>query len=134
MHWYQKLPGRLLKEQEIVKSSFPQAKLVRVGDGNLAWVLYLRTNSDREYLIEIIYPDRFPSAYPLAFVLKPKIKMALHQYNDGHLCLFSTTDRPERTYIPEKTTAVTIIVWTAAWLASYEIWQRTGTWPERRRR
>lgn len=134
MHWYQKLPGRLLKEQEIVKSSFPQSRLIRVGDGDLAWILWLRTNSNREYLVEIVYPDGFPLAYPSAFVLKPRIKRAPHQYNDGHLCLFSTVDRPERSYVPSKTTAATVIAWTAAWLASYEIWQRTGTWPEKRRR
>lgn len=115
-----------------MKASFPHARLIRASGGRLAWVVALKTNTGATYIAEIVYPDGFPAAYPLAFVIEPVINNAPHQYKNGNLCLFSTTDRPERSYIPEKTTAVTVTVWTAAWLASYEVWQRTGHWPERR--
>lgn len=130
--WHQRNPGRLLKEQEIMKASFPQARLIKITNNRLAWVVSLKTNTDSIYVVEIAYPDGFPADYPKAFVIDPAIRGVPHQYNNNQLCLFNASDRPERSYNPAKTTAATITTWVAAWLASYEIWQRTGAWPERR--
>lgn len=130
--WYQRSPGRLIKEQTIMRASFPQARLVKVAGNRLAWVVTLKSNTGRIYTVEIVYPDGFPADYPKAFVVDPSILNAPHQYNNGQLCLFNANDRPERSYIPEKTTAATVTAWVAGWLASLEIWQKTGTWPERR--
>lgn len=130
--WYDRNPVRLLEEKEIMGRAFPRARLVRLSSGHLAWVLGIVTNQGGKYLVQIRYPEGFPAAYPLAHVLDPPISGAPHQYADGHLCLFSTNDRPERSYEPSRTTVATIAAWVAAWLASYEIWRASGTWPERR--
>lgn len=130
MKWYEQVPERLLREREIMSESFPQARLVKLSDGRLAWVLALRTNSGRTYVVNITYSNGFPLEYPQVFVVDPPIVASPHQYAGGRLCLFSTADRPERSYTV-KTTAATIASWAAAWLASYEIWRVTSRWPER---
>lgn len=132
MEWYERFPGRLLKEQESMRKAFPQARLIKLRSGLLAWEVILRSNSNNLYRVLIVYPQNFPPAYPLAYILEPRIRDGTpHRYQDGHLCLFNTTDRPERSYDPKKTTAATITSWAAAWIFTYEYYLRTGRWIER---
>ena len=133
MAWYERFPGRLLKEKEIMSDSFPYARLTKLRSGLLAWNITLTSNRGNHYRTLIVYPAVFPSSYPLAYILEPRIKNGTpHIYSDGHLCLFNAGDRPEKSYIPEKTTAATITAWVSAWIFTYENYLRTGRWIERR--
>lgn len=132
MYWWQKNAGRLLKEREVMGKAFPAARLVKCASGSLAWDVPIRSNFGALYRVSIVYPENFPASYPLAYVVEPKIKQGTpHIYSDNHLCLFNQSDRPEKSYT-SKTTAATISSWVAAWVFSYEVWTRTGKWPERR--
>lgn len=132
MQWHDRYPRRLSYEVQSMKKSFPHARLFRLEDGRLAWELTLQTNSKSTYLVEIVYPSRFPDDYPLAYVVDPPITEAPHMYRrDHHLCLFAADDDPDRTYVPERTTAATIACWSSAWLFCYEQYTILGYWPER---
>lgn len=129
MRWWEKNPGRLLQEREIMQRAFPHAALTKLKNGLLAWDVTLESNSGNSYRALIVYPEGFPSVHPSTYILEPTIKdRTPHVYADGHLCLFNTYDRPESTYVPGKTTAVTVTVWTAAWIFTYENYKETGRW------
>lgn len=125
-YWYQDQPGRLVAEDDTVRSRFPQFKLQKL-NGKLAWVGKLVSNRGRNYEVAVVYPNDFPLQPPEAYVLRPKIKArkTRHMYLNGKLCLFYPKDRS----YSGNTTAATVIAWASAWIFSYEDWLETGVWP-----
>jgi hypothetical protein len=85
------------------------------------------TDVSPEYSVKIVY--RFAdqnSKSPRVWVESPEISPAAkHRYSDGSLCLYFP---PDRSWTPNKFIADTIVLWTALWLAFYEIWLDTDHW------
>ncbi len=136
MQWYQQeaYRSRLGAEYSAVRSRFPQFRLGREGSGDLYWQGELTTNFGTRYEVKISYPRDYPSRPPAAYVVQPKLKQAPHTYGDGGpLCLFNPEEGASHGFDPARTTAAAIIAWTAEWLAYYEVYRRTGSWPSGKR-
>lgn len=129
--WWQDNPGRLVKEKRVMRQRFPDFE-IRELDDNLAWKGTLTSNNYNDYEVAIKYPPRYPnpSKAPKAFIVDPRIEHTdtKHMWPDGHLCLFKPSDRDNRSW-EKKSTAATVVSWTAAWIFAYERYQETGNWP-----
>jgi ubiquitin-protein ligase len=132
--WYESKRRRLDCEVRAVKEHYPQFKLEKLNNGNLAWSGYLQTKKcedtyGRRYNVLIVYPPSFPSEPPSSYVGGISGKEGTpHQFSDGKLCLFDPDDPNQ--WSPT-CTAVVVITWTSAWLHAYEVWKKTGHWPGR---
>ena len=88
----------------------------------LDWYLAARADLER-----VSCPDHLslPKS-PRVWVLSPPPRPdARHRYADGSLCLYYPRDE---SWTPRLLLALTIVPWTAYWLACYELWLRTGQW------
>ena len=126
MYYWYKTPqyeARLGMEALALKAHFPAARLLRDTNGQLHWVLTVRSVQGNPYEVCLTYPQDFPTHAIQAFVLSPQLTENIpHIYMTRELCLgHSATAR---------TSAVTIATWTAAWLSAFEFWRATGEWPE----
>lgn len=145
--WYEQDGGRLQMETQIMERSFPRFRLMQgkgsvtyhswtiAGSGQLYWIGKLRVHSGNIYGVAIVYPPQFPHQQALGYVIDPFIPSTMHRYADGHLCLYSNDHggRGEG-FASGVTTAATIVGWISAWLHAFEIYDKTGEWPERRLR
>ena len=132
--WYETNPARLIKEQRIMETRFPQFQLVR-DDRQLVWVGTIETNRGNRYEIALYYPDDFPARPPKVYPINPPISSwedrtagrLKHQWNDGSLCL----DYPSDKTLNVNATAATVIAMAAAWFFAYETWIESGQteWP-----
>jgi hypothetical protein len=131
-HWSTTPYGRwrLAAEREAMKR-FPGFSLYLADDNNLTWAGVLRStfNRRKRYLVKVSYPDRFPHQAPAVSIEKPALRE-----NTPHL-LFHTNpclyrgESSRSGYDPARTTAATLVAWTALWIHAYEVWMATGTWP-----
>ncbi len=96
--------------------------------GNIFWTGLLKTYSACDYLTATVYPSDYPFGEIKSYIIEPFIPATEHRFQDGHLCLYDHQGKGQQ-FESSKTTAVTVIAWTAAWLHAYEIWCKTGRWP-----
>ena len=96
--------------------------------GALFWIGSLKTHTEVSYLVATAYPTDYPFGEIKAYVLDPYIPATEHRFQDGHLCLYDHEGKGGA-FEGSKSTAITIVAWTAAWLHAYEIWCKTGKWP-----
>jgi len=116
-------PERRLAEVNAMQS-LSKARLVRLPNGQYAWVEQLTSIGGQPYTIAITYPERFPHEPPLAFVLKPDVSGAPHRFQDGSLCLFDHNANATSV----KTTAIVVRNRAVVWFALYEVWLQTRQW------
>ncbi|NUM36370.1 MAG: hypothetical protein HUU50_17660 [Candidatus Brocadiae bacterium] len=134
------LDDRISTESRAVREYFPSFEMRKASKpfqkngwniaqpGEMFWTGTVRTHSGTEYMIAVVYPRDYPFSEIKSYVLSPYIPASEHRFQDGHLCLYDH-DGKGQGYEHGKSTAVTMIAWTAAWLHSYEIWRSTGKWP-----
>jgi hypothetical protein len=130
--WYERDRSRLVLEMRVMQTRFPNFILKKEEDEHLMWAGTL-TPTTTSYQIALIYPHSFPDQPPKIFPVDPeivifkdpRIGLLQHQYSDTSLCLFHPNDR----FFETNTTAATFIAKASTWLAAYELWQETGTWP-----
>ena len=133
-HWSTTPYGRwrLAAEAEAMKR-FPGFRLhLPEGSSDLSWVGILRStfNRRRRYLVRVTYPDRFPHQAPLVTIEKPGLdETSPHLLGCNRPCLYRSENGPRNGYDPARTTAATLVAWTALWIHAYETWKATGTWP-----
>ena len=96
--------------------------------GDCYWIGSLHTYTGKTYKVIAVYNKDFPFSEIKSYVVSPYIPTTEHRFQDGSLCLYEHQGRGDK-YEKGRTTAVTIIAWTSAWLHSYEIWCKTGNWP-----
>lgn len=134
LEWFERMPERLVLEQQVMQDRFPQFQLLRDGL-MLYWIGKLTTNRGNVYQLVVKYLPSFPNDPPQAYPIDPAIAVyksgwsgALkHQYADGRLCLYYPADRT----LTRETTAATVVAMAAAWLFAYESWLQSGKtdWP-----
>jgi hypothetical protein len=134
--WWQTRYGRwrLGVEREAMKR-FPgfDLGLWRL-DGRLCWTGHLLSGFDRDrrYLVAVIYGDEFPDEAPEVTIDRPPLPEGIpHLLHARRPCLYHPTDGPSNGYDPGRTTAATLVSWTALWIHAYETWKETGRWPGR---
>ncbi|MCX6021104.1 MAG: hypothetical protein NTZ05_05140 [Chloroflexi bacterium] len=124
---------RLLVEQQAMSERFPHFRLRDMGDF-LGWSGTLTTPRGTVYRVLVQYPPSFPDAPPVVFPVEPAVEAVdddgvnlVHQYGDGHLCLYFPGDHT----FHDKSTAVTVVAVAAAWFFAYEEWLASGRrhWP-----
>lgn len=121
--WYTdaKWRSRLLAEQEIMHSRFPQLRLHRTEHGALQWVGTLEPIEHVPFLVAVRYPDRYPYEPPRFFVEDPPLhERAPHRYQDGSMCIH------KRHWDVMCGTAASCIPLISAWLVAYLHWLHTG--------
>lgn len=132
-HWSTTPYGRwrLAAESEAMKR-FPGFKLHLSAGGDLCWAGVLRSSFNRRkrYLVKVTYPYRFPYSAPVVTIEKPDLSEGTpHLLGTRRPCLYRSEHGPRNGYDPARTTAATLIAWTALWIHAYETWKATGTWP-----
>ena len=142
MNWWEKEPERLQTEVREMDRKFPQFKLGKASqkrekhgwtvanEGQKYWVGKLKTVSGEIYSVVAVYPQFYPGQEIKSFVVDPYIQDINHRYGDGHLCLYSNDHNGRGQGAGKGMTAVSYISWTAAWLHAFEIYEKTGNWPE----
>lgn len=122
---------RLAAESEAMRR-FPDFSVCLPEGGALTWAGILRStfNRRRRYLVKVTYPNRFPHEAPVVTIEKPVLnRNAPHLLGCNRPCLYRGTNGPRNGYDPARTTAATLVAWTALWIHAYETWKATGTWP-----
>jgi hypothetical protein len=142
MSWWLSSPERLETETHLMKQKFPQFQLgtaienkiikgsVVVKNGQKYWYGILKTCAGNIYTSLIVYPDHYPGQEIRSFIIEPLISSVSHRYGDGRLCLYSNDHGGRGQGHGKGMTAVSYVGWTAAWLHAYEIFNKTGKWPE----
>jgi ubiquitin-protein ligase len=131
---------RLVIERQAMTERLPDFRLLKLDDDSMAWRGTLtapprtETGTGNTYEVLLIYPANFPNQPPNVIPLDPVIEVVdddgvhlVHQYRDGHMCLFYPNDRS----FTQVTTAATVLAVAAAWLFAYEEWLASGrkSWP-----
>lgn len=100
-------------------------------DSRLCWLGRIRsTLGSEEYPVRVTYPHDFPDAAPLVTFDGVAFPPGTPHLLDGNRpCLFNWSQGPRNGYDPGRTTAATLVAWTALWLAAFETWRATAAWP-----
>ena len=122
---------RLSAEVEAMRR-FPGFGLHRSGAA-LCWVGRLESAvTGGGYLVRLTYPDHFPDQAPAVKIEEPELVPSTpHLLSQARPCLYNWVEGPAHGYDPARTTAATLVAWTALWVHAYETWQATGAWPGR---
>jgi hypothetical protein len=126
MKWYERNPQRFEAEINLIKQNHPGARIF-IQRGKVTIYLKVTENKNR-YLAEIVYPEDFPYKQPRACIIKPQLPNLhekIHRFRDGSLCLA----RPEQ--MGPQTSGKVICDWVKGWVKAYEVWLRTGRFPNK---
>lgn len=99
-------------------------------DRLLQWTGWLESAlpPGRHYLVSVKYPSCFPDEAPLVTILQPELPVEVpHLLSGQRPCLYRGGYRDG--YDPCRTTAATLVAWTALWIHAFETWQWSGQWP-----
>lgn len=103
-------------------------------DGQLVWVGELRSSlhPTMRYLVTVTYPPWFPDEAPAVTIVSPEFPEGTpHLLERRRPCLYHSAQGSRDGYDPARTTAATLVSWTALWIHAYETWRATGSWPGR---
>lgn len=123
---------RLSVEVEAMRR-FRSFVLSRTVEG-LSWRGDLRTSLDpkRRYIVRVTYPQGFPDESPVVTIEKPGLPSGTPHLLDGNRpCLYQPSQGSRHGYDPARTTAGTLVAWTALWIHAFETWRATDVWPGR---
>jgi hypothetical protein len=122
---------RLSVEGEAMGERFPNFRLVGGEGERLAWVGRLRSSlTQKRYLVKVTYPWNFPDEAPVvAFGSRQFPSGTPHLLDGARPCLYMPAQGSRNGYDPARTTAATLVAWTALWIHAYETWLATNAWP-----
>jgi len=132
--WWETPYGRwrLAHEAEAMER-FPGFRTCCRG-GQLAWVgeLHSSLQPANRYLVKVTYPPWFPDEAPGVAIEYPELPSGTPHLLDGKRpCLYNSSQGVRNGYDPARTTAATLVAWTALWIHAFETWCTTGDWPGR---
>ena len=119
-------------EVEAMRARFPEFTLTQPDVVTLRWEGWLWSSLDpsRSYQVLVTYPATFPDEAPDVRIAEPELPPDTpHMLVGRRPCLYYPTQGPRHGYDPARTTAATLVAWTALWIHAFETWQATGTWP-----
>ena len=130
--WWETPYGRwrLAVETEAMKR-FPEFRLCEQ-HGHLTWIGELRSGlrPATRYVVTVTYSPWFPDEAPSVAILSPELAEGTpHLLERNRPCLFRSSEGTRNGYDPARTTAATLVAWTALWIHAYETWLETGSWP-----
>jgi hypothetical protein len=118
-------------EAEAMKR-FPGFDCCRNHYGVMAWIGSLRSSFDpkRTYVVTVTYPPTFPDDAPTVAIVTPELPSGTPHLLEGNRpCLYQASQGPRNGYDAARTTAATLVAWTALWIHAFETWRSTGSWP-----
>ncbi len=128
--WWESDQAAADEERADMACAFPSFAETEV-DGRWGWFGPIDTGRGR-FMVEILHhPDR---SLPSVRVIQPRrlgrqagkrMRQPPHLYESGRICVASLSD-----WLPDRHNAVTVVAWTAHWLAAYTEWLITLRWPE----
>jgi len=122
MKWYESNPARFEMEKRLLARFHPGVKIIKKS-GKMHVLKKFRTRKDT-YLLDAIFPDRFPYSSVQVFVRQPRLKKSPpHQFSGGQICLHGSRD------VGPETTAKVYLDWAVQWIKTYERWLDGETWP-----
>lgn len=131
--WWQTPYGRWrLAVERHSMERFPSFHLV--GEGmDWYWSGTLRSAlTGRSYDVVVHYGAGFPFSAPEVVIENHAFPVPTpHLIAGSRPCLFLPDQGGRCGYDPGRTTAATIVAWTALWIHAYEMWAATGAWPGR---
>ena len=128
---------RLDVELQAMHERFPNFEAGLLGDLEptwreaLAWRGQLQSGlpGGARYLVLVAYHPSFPDAAPEVAITDPELpEETPHVIGSRQPCLYYR-GRYDNGYDPARTTAATLVGWTALWIHAFEIWVETGKWP-----
>ena len=130
--WYTRWPDRLNREKYEFSRDYPELKLVTLENRQLMWVGPIRSNSGRQYIIQILYPECYPydspTVYPVSIdrediVSKGRVARSheCHIMPDGSLCFAFPS------FSFSHATAVILANMAVFWLSGFEHFIEKGT-------
>jgi hypothetical protein len=125
---------RLSAEREAMRRHFPSFYTSDTADGRRCWLGWLRSGLDpeRRYLVRVTYPYDFPDHPPEVRIERPRLADGVpHLLGPQRPCLYLPSQGSRNAYDPGRTTAATLVAWTALWVHAFETWRATGRWPGR---
>lgn len=132
--WWTTRYGAWRRQREIdaMNGSFPSFRLEDEGAG-LFWSGSIRSSmTGRNYRVRVQYPYNFPDTAPIVVIESHQFPAGMpHLLNGNQPCLFTPSQGTHHGYDPARTTAATLVSWTALWIHAYETWCETGEWPGR---
>jgi len=133
LEWWQTDYGRwrFAAEAEAMHR-FPEFRAAVSRNGNLSWAGWLQSGlpPGRRYLVRVEYMSCFPDEPPVVWIVKPELPFEVpHLLSGQRPCLYR--GGYDEGYDPARTTAATLVSWTALWIHAFETWQATGSWPGR---
>lgn len=118
---------KVLKEIAILreKISDTSSKIINHKTGRVECYVKLKpTPFSPTYTAKVIFDRSF---YPDVFIVSPEISSkSPHLYPHKKLCLHYPKDD---SWNDDSHIATHLVPWISHWLACYEIWQITGSWP-----
>lgn len=129
--WWQSEYGTWRFEAEArAMRRFPRFTMHYV-EKRLTWQGWLQSAlpQGRRYLVYVTYPECFPDEPPIVEIAYPMLPSegVPHLLSQQRPCLYHGGLRDG--YDPARTTAATLVAWTALWIHAFETWRATGSWP-----
>jgi hypothetical protein len=133
--WWQTPYGawRLSVEVDAMRERFPSFRLAAADQGQYCWAGRLRSSiGGKRYAVRVTYPWSFPDEAPVVTFDRHRFPSGTpHLLNGNRPCLYLPSGGPRNGYDPARTTAATMVAWTALWIHAYETWKATEVWPGR---
>jgi len=93
------------------------------GEGGVMALIALET-SRRVYTMSVRFPETYPNQMPQVYARTPPLLSSPHRYTDDRICYLHPT-----MWNPGRHDLTFVIQRTAKWLAKYEVFLQTGSWP-----
>lgn len=125
---------RLRAEVAAMKARFPEFALTSPTQGTLGWEgrLIGPFGVNLTYAVVVTYPSYFPDEPPQVEIERPPLLPDTpHVVLGNRPCVYLPAQGSVNGYDPGRSTAATLVAWTALWIHAYECWARTGVWPGR---
>jgi prevent-host-death family protein len=108
----------LLERGEDPRATFTEGR-------QMAFKFDVSTSGESPKEVLIFLPDGYPHSCPKVYV-SPLREDVPHRWADGALCLYGVMTG----WNPGKHTVFSTLNLARRWLESYDVWDRTGKWPQ----
>ena len=114
---------RVRREIEEAKQYFDYVEGHPTVEGGVTVRVALETSKDI-YTLNVSFPQTYPSAMPEVHVRRPVLAHSPHQYMHNRICYLHP-----HLWNPGRHTLTFVIQRAAKWLAKYEVYRQTQSWP-----
>ena len=115
--------ARIRQEIAAAQRYFDYVEGHPTGEGGVMVLIALQT-AKQVYTMAVSFPESYPNAMPEVHVRRPVLAPSPHRYPNNRICFLHP-----HMWNPGRHNLTFVIQRAAKWLAKYEVYQQTGTWP-----